>query len=764
MSAHDFAVTFPAGGVICLQSRALFGDVNQAMCRRFIRRVFQEGAVEHVTIKPGSLCQAEIHYCATTTTLQEVVARLVARLREASDLEVSGGPAVSCMQSAPGPDGTAYQYRRSRVAGVVGSALARGPVANGPAKLDARLPLCTATLPLAAAAQFAFPALLPAAAALVVYTSLPTLRAAWDVLSKKKRLGVDVLDAIVVLGCLGTMSLLPSALFCWCQSLGRVLVKKTQDESRRLAAGACGAVPQFAWLYLDGAEVRVALDRIGRDDIVVVGAGEAVPVDGHVVAGMALVDQHDLTGAIAPSEKGVGDRVFAATTVVGGKLYISVEKSGTETASTWVSQTIEAAAAGRLDVQRRGERLADQAVVPTLALSAVGMAAIDPSGALAVLKSNARAGVSTSAPLAAVGALALCASRGIVVKEVAALERVDDVATVLFEKSALLDAERLEVVDVAAQEGFTSEAVLQLAPAAERRIHHPIARAILAAARVRGLVLPPASDVQYRVGLGVKASVYGHSVCVGNARFQEREGVLLPARVHEALADQTGEGASVVLVGVDDRLAGVIELEAPLRTEVQSVMAALRGRGVRQIALLTPDKEAHAQELASVLGMDRYFADVRAADTASVLGALEMETGNVCFVSGGSHDSQATTSAALSISLRGASSLRADPAAIVFLEHDLARLLDLWDVARDLNRTLRRSWSMIVVTSVGCIVGVFTMGFGIMASVLINNAAALAALANDALPLHKVARIEAERRHRQELTRGLMSAGECAHH
>ena len=184
---------------------------------------------------------------------------------------------------------------------------------EGKDKADLHLPLCTVSLPLAAAAQFLVPPLLPVAAGLFLYTSIPTFQNAREVLFDERRLGVDVLDAIVVVGCLGTMQIFPGTVLCWCLGFGRVLVKKTQDDSKRLLLNAFGKQPRYVWLYRDGVEVQVAMDKLEVGDVIVVNTGEVVPVDGFIKEGMAMIDQHALTGESTPAEKGVGDRVFAST-------------------------------------------------------------------------------------------------------------------------------------------------------------------------------------------------------------------------------------------------------------------------------------------------------------------------------------------------------------------------------------------------------------------------------------------------------------------
>ncbi len=211
----------------------------------------------------------------------------------------------------------------------------------------------------------------------------------------------------------------------------------------------------------------------------------------------------------------------------------------------------------------------------------------------------------------------------------------------------------------------------------------------------------------------------------------------------------------MVMVGVDDRLGGAIELQAAVRPEVREIVEGLRRRGIQHIAIISGDHEAPTKKLAESLGMDRYFAQVLPADKAEYVEKLQKEGCKVCFVGDGINDSIALKKANVSISLRGASSIATDTAQIVFLEEGLAKLCELRDIARDLDRNVKRSWSMILAPNIACIAGVFTMGFGIMASVVTNNVAALAALGNGVLPLRKVAQLEAERRHRLEISQTL---------
>ena len=230
------------------------------------------------------------------------------------------------------------QLGPAQIIGILDEVLANAEHPEQLDKPELDLAICTASVPIAAVAQFAMPALLPVSAALFAYTTIPSFRGAYRVLSEERRLGVDVLDSVVVLGCLATLHVFPGAILAWCLSFGRFLVRRTEDSSKKLLLGAFGKQPRFVWLMQDGIEIQVPLDRLQKGDVVVAHTGEMVPVDGIIAGGMAMIDQHALTGESTPSEKGVGDRVFASTILVADEIQIVVEKSGSDTATAKIAQ------------------------------------------------------------------------------------------------------------------------------------------------------------------------------------------------------------------------------------------------------------------------------------------------------------------------------------------------------------------------------------------------------------------------------------------
>ena len=634
---------------------------------------------------------------------------------------------------------------------IVDSALASAEHQEVLDKLDLDLAICSASLPLAAAAQLAFPPLIPVAAAVFAYTAIPSFKGAYDVVVKERRLGVDVLDSLVVLGCLGTLHLFPGAVMAWCLSFGRLLVKKTEDNSKKMLLNAFGKQPRFVWLMKDGVEIEVPLEKIAQGDIVAVHTGDAVPVDGHIIEGMAMIDQHALTGESTPAEKGVGDRVYASTILVAGKIFVSVEQAGSETATAKISQILNDTAGYKLTSQNKGERLADQAVLPTILVSSVAFSTLGPFAGVAVLNSDLGTGIRMAAPLAMLSSLSLCAQKGILVKDGRALELMNEIDTVIFDKTGTLTRERPEVGDIVTAYGHTAEEVLLFAAAAERKFHHPIALAILHKAEELGLELPATDETEYKVGYGISVGVNGHLIRVGSRRFMEMEGIVIPDAIEKKLEAVHEDGDTMVMVAIDERLGGALELRAALRPEVKDIIKGLRERGIKHLAIISGDHEAPTKKLAEELGMDRYFAQVLPADKADYVERLQAEGRKVCFVGDGINDSIALKKANVSISLRGATTIATDTAHIVFLEQGLGKLCELRDIARNLDHNIRRSWGMILVPNAACVVGVFSLGLGVGFSVLTNNVAALGALVNGILPMREVAKLEAERRHMLEM-------------
>ena len=619
-------------------------------------------------------------------------------------------------------------------------ALAKAPVVppKPPKREDAGLPVATLSLGAAAASTFFVPGLFPVSAALMLYTAVPSYKRATRVVTKEKRLGVDVLDSIIFTACLFTGQIFAGAMTAWFLTFGRKLLRKTEDDSAKVLLQAFGRQPSMVWLLRDGVEVETSLEKIKAGDHIAVHTGEAVPVDGIICQGDAILDQHMLTGESAPAEKTVGDRVFASTLMLAGKVVVEVEMAGQETASSKISRILNETVAYKPKSQSRGEDLADKTVIPALGTATLAAATIGTSGALAIINSDLGTGIRMAAPLGMLSSLTLCAQSGILVKDGRALERMREVDTVLFDKTGTLTREKPEVGKVLCCGDYTEEQILAYAAAAEQKFSHPIAKAIVERFAALKRPMPKINASKYQVGYGITVEIEGKTVRVGSRRFMEMEKIPIPDSILEEMAQMHDSGHSFVNVAIGDAVAGTLELRSSHRPEVQEIIDGLRSRGVKHMAIISGDHERPTKALAEQLGMDRYFAEVLPQDKAHYVEILQKEGRVVCFVGDGINDSIALKKADVSISLRGASSIATDTAQVIFMEEGLSRMLALHDYSQGLENNVRRSWHLILGPNLFCVAGVFLFGFNIWHSVAFNNISAFMALGNGLLPLRRI--------------------------
>jgi Cu2+-exporting ATPase len=633
------------------------------------------------------------------------------------------------------------QISKRQIVGLLDAALAKTEDLSV-APIDYDLPVSATSIALSFASQFFFPILTPVSAALFIYAVLPSFKGAIDVVVKEKRLGVDVLDAIVVAACLATNQIFAGSVLAMTLSVSRKLVERTERDSKRMLLNVFGKQARFVWLEVDGAEVETPLEKVRAGDIIVIHTGESAPVDGEVVDGMAMIDQHALTGESAPVEKLKGDKVFASTTVIAGKVRVAVTSAGDETTAAKLTKILNETSGYQLKAASKGEALADRAVGPTLALGALSLALKGANSAVAVVNCDLGTGIRMAAPIAMLSSLTLAAQQGVLVKSGRALEALAEIDTFLFDKTGTLTRERPEVGRILTFDRHDESQILGWAAAAENKFSHPIAKAILDRYAQLGAPIPETDETKYEVGYGVTVGVEGHVVHVGSARFMAHEGIQLPAGLDREIERVHDEGHSLIMVGVDGALGGALELKAAQRNEAQAVIDGLRARGAKQLVIISGDHDRPTRNLAKKLGMDRYFAEVLPQDKARYVETLQKEGRKVCFIGDGVNDSIALKQANVSISLRGASSIATDTAEIVFMDESLEKLLEIHDVATDLQANIKRSWRMIVGANAVCIAGALFGNFGVMHSMVFNQIGGLAAVANGLLPLRKAAQLQ----------------------
>ncbi|MFN9623089.1 MAG: heavy metal translocating P-type ATPase [Cyanobacteriota bacterium] len=478
----------------------------------------------------------------------------------------------------------------------------------------------------------------------------------------------------------------------------------TQAITRHNLTHLLGEQPSQVWIVKDGIEIQIPFEQLLLGDVIVLTAGQSVPVDGVVAQGTATVDQHRLTGESQPVEKAGGDSVLAATLVLGGKIYVRVEKTGAETAAAHIGEVLNKT------VENQEVTLADQFKDvekyrwPMLAGGALGWLVRGPSAGLAMLGCNFMLALIPLRLLTLLNGLGVGAERGILIKDGRGLERLSEIDTVVFDKTGTLTLDRQQMTRIHCCRDYTESDVLRLAAATEQRQTHPIALAILAAAAERGLALPTLEDAHYELGFGLKAEIQGQRVSVGSQRFFALQNHPIPPSLRDAQAAADAQGHALVFVAVEEAVAGAIELESVLRPEAKEIVDWLRHKGVA-LYILSGDQDAPTAKLAAELGMDGYFANTLPEQKAERVKVLQAQGRKVCFIGDGINDAIALRQSEVSVSLRGATTVATDAAQVVLMDDDLTQLRLLWELAEGFARSLadnaRRSQQLSLLAAAG---------------------------------------------------------------
>ena len=515
----------------------------------------------------------------------------------------------------------------------------------------------------------------------------------------------------------------------------RSLLEKVKQDSRA----------DYTDIFLrDVRTVRVLVGREERDvplgavkagDLVSIAAGQTIPVDGRIAEGAATVDQHILTGEAVPAEKGVGDQVFASTVALSGRIHVRVEKTGAATAAAQIARVLSKTVDFKTGRQLKAERLAERLIWPAILSTAAAWPMLGASAAAALLDAHPKYKTTLASSLGLLNYFKLAAREGLLVKDGRALELLTAVDTVVFDKTGTLTLDQPHVRSVHARAPHTGADVLRLAAAAEQHQSHPMARAIMEAARARGIVIDPIDEAEYRVGYGLTVRVDRHAVRVGSMRFIETEGIAIPPAVVDLQARCHREGHALLLVSRDGEVAGAIELHVTVRPEARRIVQGLRERGIGSMYIISGDHETPTRRLAESLGIERYFAETLPEDKASLIEGLQRSGKIVCYVGDGINDSIAMKKSHVSVSLRGASTLAVDTAEVVLLDESLNALCRLFDIARECDANTTATMAAVFLPSLACVAGVLLGHVGFAEARLFNIAGLVAGVGAAMLPL-----------------------------
>ena len=469
--------------------------------------------------------------------------------------------------------------------------------------------------------------------------------------------------------------------------IAEFIAELNTDRARASIKSLIGSVPQVALLRTGNAERTVPIGELKVGDVVLVRPGEKIPVDGRVVWGQGSVNEASITGESVPQDKALDSQVFAGTVVDSGALDIRTERLGTDTTFSRIIALVENAEAEQAPVQKLADKVAAWLIpVVFVFLIVVYLVTRDVRMIVTLMIFTSPAELGLATPLVMIAAIARAARTGILIKGGIYLESLAKVDVMVFDKTGTLTANKPVVVDVESRDGsLDRNALLRLAAAADRRSAHPLAKAVIDAATGKGLDVPEPEAFEQLQGRGVRATVEGRTVLVGNAALLREAGVVLESATE-------GGGRTPVHVAVDGRFAGVIFIADTLRPGAKEALAELKASGVKRIVMLTGDNAATAHAISAELGVDEVRADLMPEDKVKVIAELQAQGHRVAMIGDGVNDAPALARADVGIAMGGGGTQAALEAAdIALMTDDLSKIAAARAIARRAYRTVQEN-------------------------------------------------------------------------
>jgi Cu2+-exporting ATPase len=436
--------------------------------------------------------------------------------------------------------------------------------------------------------------------------------------------------------------------------------------------------PPKAVVLRDGEPVELPTAEVQVGDRLLIRPGSKIPVDAVVEEGNSEVDESTVTGESLPVKKLAGDGLIGATINKNGTLRARATAVGADTALAHVVKLVQEAQNSKAPGQRLADRAAFWLVLVALVGGAVTFVAwyvvigrdLQESllFAITVVVITCPDALGLATPTAIMVGTGLGAKRGILFKNALALEQAASLDTVVFDKTGTLTRGEPEVVEIATSDGNDADDVLRLVAAAEGDSEHPLAEAIVAAAKQRGLEIPRSESFEAVPGHGLVATVEGRRLAVGNARLLEREGIANDALAARA-DDLAGEGRTSVRVAVDGSSAAVIAISDAARETSAAAVRALREQGIRAV-MLSGDSRSTAERIATQLGIDEVIAEVLPADKAATVKELQRQGRKVAMVGDGVNDAPALAQADVGIAIGAGTDVAVETADVVLMRSD----------------------------------------------------------------------------------------------
>jgi len=518
--------------------------------------------------------------------------------------------------------------------------------------------------------------------------------------------------------------------------LGEYIEETTVHKSDDLLKELSKPNVEEAWIEkeVDGkiTEVLIKSIDIKIGDIVIVATGNTIPVDGHVIDGSASVNEVSMTGEAEPVIKQRGNRVISGTIVEDGRLKIWAEYVGSNTATQRIKHYIENSLNEKSSVQLKATKLADKLVPVTLGLAGVSYVFTnDFERTASILQADYSCALKLATPVAFKSTISKAGHQGIMIKGAKAIESLYSADTFIFDKTGTLTEGELEVISVESYDkDWTKEQLLNLTASTEEHYFHPVADAVVKAAKENGFVHMHHEEVEFIVAHGVKTEVDGKQVIIGSRHFLEDD-EKIDFSIHKEKIDKSlSKGETLLYVGFDGKLLGVITLADNLRANAKESINRLRQLGVKNIVMLTGDTMKKAKMIADELGITEVRAELLPTDKAKIVKEFIDEGKKVAFIGDGINDAPALISAHVGISMSRGADIAKATADVALLKDDIAAVVEAKELANSTMQLINNNFKATVGINSVILAGATFGFFSPIVTAVLHNGTTIGLLLN----------------------------------